>query len=814
MRITLKNFLCYADETFDFGEQGVSLLTGPSGVGKTSILRGIFFALFGEGNKLQSYGKTSCCVELEFDGLKIIRTKRPNRVVVNDTHEDDSAQEIINKKFGYTFKTSGYIQQNNLSSFIVMSPVEKLLFLETFAFKDVQLGVIKGRCKAHISKCNEELVGVVSQLDMVNKILSETKMPEEVKFPLKCKIKDRELCINNEKIRYKNCSVLINRSLKKIKKLTDEINELKVMEATVKSRKEIQDEMKINVESIRDEIIKNKKYYSGCEELKLAEKNLESFLSMKYINSMEELLEKDFLKLEEMYKQEKSCLVNEKINIEENLWKEYNKEELSSTLSELNNYLSDVEKVELLRKEQKKNYVVEEKHKENKEKLLEYKDDLLVQKELHDKIVFQQDLFSCPKCKSLLKFLNKELILSEDSSGEVCDIDLDTVKKNIKNLQIDIDKLQKLVPVEESKIESSKDIEIEINEIVSFYEDFSTSKEIREDIEYLVTYKKNQQVLENKKINIDRNIREEIFSSSYNSFKAETEKLQKEISQLKVEDCYLDKSIDEEELRNKIISQKKIRDIILSLEKSLNEKNKTIEKQKILLEELSSCHIKKYGSIKNIIDIEKNIQKENEDISIQEKKSKLHKSVIENIELWEKYQNDITNYNIWKTKLKELKKNEIVCKNKYAASTKLKDTILEAESIAMMNIIESINTHARVYLDYFFVENPISVQLQSFKHTKKNIKPMINICIEYKGMEVDMNMLSGGELSRVILAYTLALAEMFNTPLLLLDECTSSLDQDLSSVVFQAIRDNFNGKMTIVIAHQVVTGTFDKTISL
>jgi ABC-type multidrug transport system fused ATPase/permease subunit len=55
---------------------------------------------------------------------------------------------------------------------------------------------------------------------------------------------------------------------------------------------------------------------------------------------------------------------------------------------------------------------------------------------------------------------------------------------------------------------------------------------------------------------------------------------------------------------------------------------------------------------------------------------------------------------------------------------------------------------------------------------------------------------------------------MFNTPLLLLDECTASLDQDLTETVFNAIRENFNGKMTLLIAHQVVTGTFDKIIKL
>ena len=81
-------------------------------------------------------------------------------------------------------------------------------------------------------------------------------------------------------------------------------------------------------------------------------------------------------------------------------------------------------------------------------------------------------------------------------------------------------------------------------------------------------------------------------------------------------------------------------------------------------------------------------------------------------------------------------------------------------------------------------------------------------------MKCDLYTLSGGELSRVILAFTLALADIFNTPMLLLDECTASLDQELTSIVFSAIRDNFNGKLILIIAHQVVNGLFDKTIQI
>ena len=136
----------------------------------------------------------------------------------------------------------------------------------------------------------------------------------------------------------------------------------------------------------------------------------------------------------------------------------------------------------------------------------------------------------------------------------------------------------------------------------------------------------------------------------------------------------------------------------------------------------------------------------------------------------------------------------------------------------MLNVISSINTHTQGYLEAFFPDNPISVKLVPFKETKsgKTVKrkPQINLEIEYKGMEADINMLSGGELSRVILSFALALGEMFNTPMMLLDECTASLDQELTGVVMDGIRELFSGKLVLIIAHQVVKGQFDKVIQI
>ena len=98
----------------------------------------------------------------------------------------------------------------------------------------------------------------------------------------------------------------------------------------------------------------------------------------------------------------------------------------------------------------------------------------------------------------------------------------------------------------------------------------------------------------------------------------------------------------------------------------------------------------------------------------------------------------------------------------------------------------------------------------SNKSNKKPIKQktkertQISILIDYKDIEADISILSGGELQRIVIAYNLALSELFNLPLILLDECTSNLDQELTEIVVKGIHRNCNDKMIIMIAHQVV----------
>ena len=821
MKIHLKNFRCYEDREFDFGEMGLVLLSGASGSGKSTILNGIYFALYGEGTKVIMYGKTNCKVEVDFGDMKIVRTKRPNHLSVttkkqedDDTYEDQSAQDIINKRFGDMFDITGYVSQNAINSFVLMSPIDKLSFLEKFAFKDIDISDVKGRCKAIIKDRKETHIAISSQLEMAVSMLSQIKQPEKILLPFKSNSQaNMEKLIKNEEVKHKNCGILIKKARRLVKELSDNLSSLKVLETNIKNKTESIETIDQKLSKL--ELEKEKITYKGDELLEKYETILVDILTNKKIYTLKTKYSEDLIQFNIMKDNELTEIMKELKHINEILWSEYTNKGINDSIIEQKQLFDDIESVSRLEKEKMLICLIsKEKMASNLQQLKSYRDTLDEKKRIYNRLKLQKEIYTCPKCKSDLSFFDNKLCETKETKD---DSSIEDIEKDIKKITYNITTIESEISIIQNNYRRHEDIQSKIDIIRNKYDDISvyTLEEIKDDIEYMKTYKDTHIKFEKRKKELDLCVISNKFSSTLTTMQTNLEKQLASIKSLEKktkESGFAEES--EVDVRNTIEIQRTMKNKLDGIKTDVNILKEEKQEFERNIESNRKAYLDLYNNITDTIELETKISEKEAEIEELEKKYVVYTDNLKKIEKYKEYKKELDAYNNWIQKKDEIEIQEKKDRTRYAASTLLMEKILEAESIAILNVVNSINTHVQIYLDCFFPDNPLTAKLLTFKETKKLSKPQINMVIEYKGMECDMNMLSGGELSRVVLAFTLALGEMFNTPIILLDECTSSLDQDLSGIIINGIRENFSNKLVVVISHQNVCGIYDRVIEI
>lgn len=154
---------------------------------------------------------------------------------------------------------------------------------------------------------------------------------------------------------------------------------------------------------------------------------------------------------------------------------------------------------------------------------------------------------------------------------------------------------------------------------------------------------------------------------------------------------------------------------------------------------------------------------------------------------------------------------------KLAAAEELKCLAERVQYQCLEKTIKSINAALNELLGKIY-DFDIYVELQLFKKIKstKIVKPQISCRILYKGMEyANSNSLSGSETNRLNLGMMLALNLVSTSPLILLDECISFLDDRLKSKCARAIHELMNKRKTVIMTvHQSNEADYKNIITI
>lgn len=738
MRLVLKNFKCWENAEFVISENGITLLSGNSGCGKTSILQGIYFALYDKGTKLVRIGASSCRVELEGFGMHIVRTKKPNRLVVDGKYEDEAGQAMIDRTFGRNFNVVSYIEQDSFKSLVYMTPAARLEFMENFAFENVDIERVKDNLKKLVRDSEDLRMKAQVELEFHTRNLLSRKRPETVLQPDVERPLHEIVKRNSEEM-----DVLVKKKadlqheLAKVRKRATEAL------ATREAAKRINGEI-----SELEARIENTKYCGDIEYNRLCDLLKKSVNAREYIgakNKYDELL----LKYKTL-RGEEERLYREKIDqLSRELWTGLSKQETLDALSDARNQTAiNKEYTALSARIDSLKHIVEE---------------------YNNLLPVSGVLTTCPGCACSVSIVEGTTLMLSAERDESAVL-----------------RVQALRPQYREYIQAQSRL---------------SSLEYRDvDLASLETYFSENINREKQLAALSAFSPSAALASIFREGKEIKQKLD-QTTDADIESAGTDESC----LRETLAEQKSRKDVVEMLLSQISAK-KT---------QCPSVTCEKYDGI--IADLEAQISDTETRLSelceISARQVGIEKA-------WHEYdsfvcqEKEYTEILSSVTEAQELlKRREVHCKN----VQRLKELVSISESECLVNIVNTINIHAQQFIDAFFQVNPLSAQLVTFKEVKSGrstvSKPQIDLRIEYKGQETELSSLSGGERARLSLAFTLALAEIYNHPLLMLDESISSLDYESTVDVVQAIKEILVDKTVLIVSHQANTGIFDHVVN-
>jgi len=799
LELSLTNFRFWESKHISIPSSGICLINGRSGRGKSTILNSILYVITGKLKNITTINKKTTKVSIKIDGITISRSRGPNRLTAEKDgkiYENDDAQSIINSLFGEEFANTSYIDQDNINSFVSLSPSDKMEFLEKLLLTNYDINGIKEKIRLEISNTKTQHTMEESKQNTLETLIKTMFLIEQDILTIdKVKINKGNFIKVFEKI--KSNHDISEKNIKTIKIKTKKLEEEQVFFSKYNEQRKRLDyqleEVESNplykeihnlhniqeIESSLESLEESKNYYIKNKEYTILTEKSEE-LRRKYNNIQElndheiEKIQKQLEKINEISKV-RSVSKSRVLELEKCIDLMDNIASLEEDLSDSTNYKEEIEKEE--------------------KKYESYNETLTRKKQLLSNL---EKSYSCPSCNKFLKIQNDKLILSHSIT--------DT---NIPLLKSEIEELKELVKASDMTIQSYKKRQIIYQQKEEKYNDlFDKLDTLRRDIEC-----DKEKILEevefmNSHLKAIDDLSKKLYSLQNDKL---IEDMKKELSIVTLKLSKITNNTNHNKINNDIEYEDCIKKISLLGEKHSQIKKLT-SKYILLTNELDS--IKEYN--KENKDYSELLRIDREKIEIYSEKINTYKTYIEQLNIWERNNKENEKYNDLKENIEICSLNKEKLSDRLRCLVKLREHVKNAEQQCISDFIDSLNDHTSIYMEYFFPDEDIKVELKTTQESKSTGKEKIslNFNLTYRQINGDLSYLSGGERDRVNLAFTLAFSEIINNRILLLDECISSLDAETTSIVLENLKERYKGKLVILVSHQANLGFFDKVIDI
>ena len=734
--LSLKNFRCWENKTFTFQDNGIILISGISGKGKSTILNAILYVITGNMKNVTTFGKEKTHMEvvLSIRDLVITRGKNPTRFTVKQgmrVYEEDQAQSIINSYFGADFKHISYIDQDNSNSFVYLSPEAKMTFLRNLLLANEPIDAIKDKVKAKMDACKKDLISEEATIATSLSFLKTLQYNENV-----CKIGKRVVTLENYTYTIDTQRANLDMSKKNRIKLLTKYTALEKdyktcteQSARLTKLVEINDELAVyDIDSLtceRDRFFAKKKRNETRSKYSEDRKvYLEMVQAKEKLDTFHPDTFSDILLLEKLSK-------------------------LYQSICSLESQIGEDKEEELTRLK------------------------TVITSEMHHirRVLDQQHIYECPSCKMPLKINNGALkkvdaFVKEIEEKEMCIDDLVRKQHQLDRVLKDLTLLERATTEYNTHFDAFEELlkGTTYNAETDFAERIATLK--KEERSYTIA------------LNVYTTLSKKVGAGESNE---------------NIED-------DEDDI-----------DLFTILERlaTINQSIKRYDDLQQRAVAIRSTGIKPLEDPSNaIVDIKQKIIE-------YEQKIEVYTVSIDQLQEWKRVDEANQKFTDLSIAIQRSKDAKEYAMEELKCCEKLQYFIKDAETRSIHQFIDSLNKHASLYIEDFFLDEDIRVDLVTNKELKSGKDKLgLFFDVSYKTVKGDIDFLSGGQRDRVNLAFTLAFSELVQNQMLLLDECISSLDSETSDTVVDTLKEKYKGKLVMCVAHQVNTGVFDQVVNV